>query len=117
MCAYFALSFLFDLGEEDEIPPGRILFVLGLGLIIFTLYCVNCISQEVTDNLNNLKDCLVDSTAITFEEKYELIEKMNFFTGFDAWGYYNLGRPLLTAITANFTTFLIVLIQFKMAET
>ena len=73
--------------------------------------------QEVADNLSNLKDSIAESSLFTFEEKWQLVEKMSSFTGFDAWGYYRLGKPLLTSMVANFTTFIIVLIQFKMSET
>ena len=116
LSAYFAMSFLFDL-PVDEIPPIKILFSYGFFLVIFTLYYINGVSQEVADNLSNLKECVAGSSLITFEEKWQLVEKMNSFNGFDAWGYYKLGRPLLTSIVANFTTFIIVLIQFKMSET
>ena len=116
LSAYFAMSFLFHL-PVDDIPPIKILFSYGFFLVIFTLYYINGVSQEVADNLSNLKECVASSSLITFEEKWQLVEKMNSFTGFDAWGYYKLGRPLLTSIVANFTTFIIVLIQFKMSET
>ena len=115
LSAYFAMSFLFDL-PVDEIPLIKILFSYGFFLVLFTLYYINGVSQEVADNLSNLKECIAGSSLITFEEKWQLVEKMNSFTGFDAWGYYKLGRPLLTSIVANFSTFIIVLIQFKMSE-
>ena len=38
------------------------------------------------------------------------------FKGFDANGYFTLGKQHLTSILSNFTTFIIVLIQFKMTE-
>ena len=47
---------------------------------------------------------------------FKLIENLNTFNGFDACGYFTLGKSHLTSILSNFTTFIIVLIQFKMAE-
>ena len=73
-------------------------------------------SDEIADNLSELKDCISLSSAIGFEDKYQLIEKMNSFHGFDAGGYFTLGKQQLTSIVSNFTTFMIVLIQFQMAE-
>ena len=73
-------------------------------------------SQEVNVNLCELKNSILLSPLIPFEDKYQLIERMNSFNGFDANGYFTLGKQLLTSIVSNFTTFIIVLIQFKMAE-
>ena len=73
-------------------------------------------SQEVSENLCELKNSILLSPLIPFEDKYQLIERMNSFNGFDAKGYFTLGKQLLTSIVSNFTTFIIVLIQFKMAE-
>ena len=45
-----------------------------------------------------------------------MIERINSFEGFDAYGFFTLGKPHLTSVAANFITFIIVLIQFKIAE-
>ena len=45
-----------------------------------------------------------------------MIRRIDSFEGFDAYGFFTLGRPHLTSVAANFITFIIVLIQFKMAE-
>ena len=70
----------------------------------------------VTGNLQELKDAISLSSVIPFEEKSQLIEKINSFNGFDACGYFTLGRNHLTSIVANFLTYFILLIQFRMAE-
>ena len=41
---------------------------------------------------------------------------LNEFQGFDAKGYFTLNHSLLTAMAANFTTYLVILIQFKGSE-
>ena len=38
------------------------------------------------------------------------------FQGFDANGYFNVNHSLLTAMTANFVTYLVILIQFDQSE-
>ena len=44
-----------------------------------------------------------------------LIETLSEFQGFDACGFATLGKPLLSSIFANFITYLIILIQFKIS--
>ena len=85
-------------------------------MFLILLYYINVLSHEVNGNLSELKNSISLSPHIHFEDKYQLIERMNSFNGFDANGYFTLGKQLLTSIVSNFTTFIIVLIQFKMAE-
>ena len=40
-------------------------------------------------------------------------QRIDSFEGFDAYGFFTLGRPHLTSVVTNFITFFIVLIQFK----
>ena len=47
--------------------------------------------------------------------KQTLIEKSKKFDGFDANGYFTTGKPLLSSIMANFVTFMIILIQFRLS--
>ena len=39
------------------------------------------------------------------------------FQGFDANGYFDVNHSLLTAMTANFVTYLVIMIQFDQSET
>ena len=113
--AYLALSFLFE-SYGDGMPLIRMAILCGSFLFLIVLYYINVMSQEVNENLCELKNSILLSPLIPFEDKYQLIERMNSFNGFDANGYFTLGKQLLTSIVSNFTTFIIVLIQFKMAE-
>ena len=51
-------------------------------------------------------------------EKWQTIaiQRINSFQGFEAAGFFTLGRSHLTSVVANFITFIIVLIQFKQSE-
>ena len=113
--AYLALSFLFD-SYENGMPYARMTTLYGSFMFLILLYYINALSHEVNENLSELKNSISLSPFINFEDKYQLIERMNSFNGFDANGYFTLGKPHLTSIVSNFTTFIIVLIQFKMAE-
>ena len=113
--AYDALAFLFE-SHENGISHLRVVLFFGSFLHIVTLHFINSLSHEVSNNLSKLKQHISKSPDISFEEKWELIENMNSFNGFDACGYFTLGKPHLTSIVSNFTTFIIVLTQFRMAE-
>ena len=115
LTAYLALSFLFD-SYENGMPWIRVVTLYGSSLFILLLYYINILSNEVNENLCELKNSISVTPFINFEDKFQLVEKMNSFNGFDADGYFTLGKQLLTSIVSNFTTFIIVLIQFKMAE-
>ena len=118
LTGYFAMSFLFY-SNEEKITFSKIsrssAFFLGASCVVLTVYFINCLSHEVTKNLHELKDC-ISELDIPLDEKWDIIEKMNSFHGFEACGFFTLGRPLLTTIVASFTTFIIVLIQFKLGE-
>ena len=97
-------------------PLIRMATLYASFLFLTLLYYINVLSHEVNENLSELKNSISLSTLICFEDKFQLVERMNSFNGFDANGYFTLGKQLLTSIVSNFTTFIIVLIQFKMAE-
>lgn len=115
LTAYLALSFLFD-SYENGTPLIRVVTLYGSSLFIVLLYYINVLSHEVNENLCELKNSISVTPFINFEDKFQLVERMNSFNGFDANGYFTLGKQLLTSTVSNFTTFIIVLIQFKMAE-
>ena len=45
-----------------------------------------------------------------------VIALLDEFKGFDAKGYFTLNHSLLTGMTANFVTYLVILVQFKQSE-
>ena len=116
--AYFAISFFFHTsgGILTASKVARISsFVFSTISMISILGFINFLSQEITEHLHELKDCILELDG---NEKWRIItiQRIDSFNGFDACGFFTLGRPLLTSIVANFTTFLIVLIQFKLGE-
>ena len=87
-------------------------------------------SQDIFESMQDLKS-LVEAIDIDDEDKVVFVEgkqiraihvqKMIFseidrFKGFDGNEFFTLGKPLITSIMANFVTYLIILIQFKMSE-
>jgi hypothetical protein len=94
---------------------------------ILTLWILNGQSEEIKQIISNLKDTLgdlvVSNGIIQMDGRFHseayarghLINKLAEFQGFDAYGYATLGKPLLTSVFANFITYLIILIQFKIS--
>ena len=83
--------------------------------LVVNLRYFNVLSCDLTKTVHQLKRAILRS-GIDFEGKSYIIEELQCFQGFDAHGFFTLNRPLLTSIISNFTTFIIILIQFKMSE-
>ena len=88
-------------------------FTFGTIGMILSLCYINFLSQDVTNNLHELAECI--SEAQITDEKWQAItiQKINSFQGFDGHGFFTLGRSHLTSVVSNFITFIIILIQFK----
>ena len=88
-------------------------FLFGTISMILSLCYINFLSQDITNNLHNLAECI--SEAQITDEKWQVItiQKINSFQGFDGHGFFTLGRSHLTSVVSNFITFIIILIQFK----
>ena len=77
---------------------------------------INVASCEVT-NLAKCSFLLIDGQHVPPEQAHEFaIKQMESFQGYNGYGYFTLGKPILTGILANFATYLIILIQFKTSE-
>ena len=84
--------------------------------MVLTLCYINFLSYDVTSNLHELKDCISEAEISNERWQSNTIQRINSFEGFDAHGFFTLGRPHLTAVVANFITYLVVLISFKESE-
>ena len=109
------------------------IFVIGFGgislfMIYFLLFDI-IVSQYVIDEVKYLTVVLeslpVQENQMVFinNENYPamyvrnlMVKKLESFVGFDAGGFVTLNKGLISGITANFITYLIVLIQFKTSE-
>ena len=90
-------------------------------------YCV--FTQDIKDDIHGIKRAIVDldinpddlltSNGKTVRAKHlqkRIASGLDEFQGFHGNNYFVLGKPLLTSITANFITYLIILVQFKVSE-
>ena len=98
-------------------------------LIIYYMMFAILVSQYVVDDVQNLvevlqhlpiKDnqmaCIDNELHSAIYVRELLTKKLESFNGFDAGGLFKLNKSILSGITANFITYVIVLIQFKTSE-
>ena len=116
---------------DITIPVALIMFgnaSFGFNLMYIVIY-MNLVSQQIQDKLKELKKALEhyafdESQMVMIDGNFQNITKvlslniknLEEFKGYDGYGYFYLGKSLLTGIMTNFMTYLIVLIQFKVSE-
>ena len=88
-------------------------FSFGTIAMILTLCYINFLSQDVTNNLQELAEYISEARITDENWKVITIQRINSFQGFDGHGFFTLGRSHLTSVVSNFITFIIVLIQFQ----
>ena len=88
-------------------------FSFGTIAMILTLCYINFLSQDVTNNLQELAEYISEARITDENWKVITIQRINSFEGFDGHGFFTLGRSHLTSVVSNFITFIIVLIQFQ----
>ena len=90
-------------------------FILIFIRTTFLLYTFCCLSDDVASEVQELKTKVIDF-EVQNGRTTSIIHKLDEFKGFSAYGYFTLNQSLLTGMTTNFATFLVILIQFKQAE-
>ena len=127
---YRAISF-FITGTEGSLGMS----IFAIGYIFYLLYamCITFIlnrtSQLFQDNLNlyisQLRDLIIPESILgkvngqnisSQRARMLVIDNLREFEGFHGLGYFRLGKTIVTGIMANFTAYLIVLLQVKVSE-
>ena len=90
-------------------------FVFHFLRTILLLYVFCTLSDDVASEVQELKTDVIDF-EVQNGRTTSIIQKLDQFKGFSAYGYFTLNQSLLTGMTTNFATFLVILIQFKQAE-
>ena len=119
LIVYRALSFCFAQFEMTGPTYFLVLGYIAIGIwILHVVIFMNLLSQQFQDKLVKFRQAL-EATHFhdAQEEKTLLTKRFKEFPGFDGNGYFHLSKSLLTATMANFVTYLIVLIQFRISET
>ena len=116
--AYMALAQAFKL-SNDELKLGSMILLMGQYFCcLFNTYLIFILgdtSEKTQLNVQELKSSIQDAYYQT--NKADCICSMlGEFQGFDANGYFTLNHSTLTGMTANFATFLVILVQFNQSE-
>ena len=129
----FVYRFLaFFLGNyEFNISLSFVAIGFGAIILLITYYMIFAIfvSQYVVDDVQNLVEvlqrlpieynqmaCIDNELHPAMYVRELLAKKLESFYGFDAGGFCKLNKSIISSITANFITYVIVLIQFKTSE-
>ena len=119
--------------SQDEISFAIFLLMIGYGsiggLFIFLVERYCNFSQIIKDSIDGIKNdildldinedqvCIIDGNIRKLKHvKKIIVSGLDAFQGFHGNGYFTLGKELLTSIVANFVTYLIILVQFKVSE-
>ena len=89
---------------------------LGIALA-FTLGYLNFYAEMVTNQVQKLKDDLhrlLLSIESTNQSKMAMVS-IHQWTGFSGYGFFTLGKSLLSSVATAFMTYLIVLVQFQIS--
>ena len=119
--------------SQDELTLSIILLMIGYGILgglflwLAERYCN--FSQRIKDSIQGIKNdildldinedqvCIIDGNVRKLKHvKKRIVSGLDGFQGFHGNGYFTLGKELLTSIVANFVTYLIILVQFKVSE-
>ena len=83
-------------------------FSFGTIAMVLPICYINFLSQDVTNSLQELAECISESQITDENWKVITIQRINSFEGFDGHGFFTLGRSHLTSVVSNFITFIIV---------
>ena len=130
ICTYLMVAFFLN---QEEFTVPVIFTILGYGGIVSLYirfaygYCL--FTQDIKDDIHGIKVAILDldihpddlwtSNGKTLRVKHwqkRIASGLAEFQGFHGNNYFVLGKPLLTSITTNFITYLIILVQFKASE-
>ena len=128
---YLLIAFFLS---KDNITVGITFNICGYGffgiLFIYFAHIYCTFSQLFKDHIESIKNLIADidlnevQTVSVIDGKRQsirhvkerIVAGLEGFHGFHGNGYFTLGKPLFSSITANFITYLIILVQFKVSE-
>ena len=102
-----------DLNWYDYFPIIAMVFMMAYLISIFYTLC--SLSEDIANNVQDLK-LEISKRGYQQEKVDHILRELDDFKGFDADGYFTVNHSLLTGMATNFTTFLVILIQFKQAD-
>lgn len=122
---YGTITFCSCVFQTDAAMQNAGVIILTSGYVVyslkllFTLCYLNALSHRVSLKVKELIELLLELETRSSKTAYfdKVIRILWFFRGFDCNGFFTLGKPQMTSITATLVTYIIILIQFKISET
>ena len=117
--AYIMIVYILS---PTEFNQATTFLMVGYGFFgiffLYFLYSYCTFSQFIKDSSDQIKLILLNNPEKDENkiQKTQALLKFETWNGFHGNGYFTLGKSLLTAVVANFITYLIILIQFKVSE-
>ena len=131
---YTSISHLIDIERISSIRSFESFIANAFGnisicvILCIFLYITNDASQLLTDAIRDLKSTIMnmpmnenESVIVDGVEhssayaRFVIVERISCFKGFTGCKFFDLGRPMLSTVTSNFMTYLIILLQFKLS--
>ena len=120
-CLSYALgSYAVARWENQITATGYFIGVLTFLLVTWylTSFSQSLLSkiEELKNEFGNIKFCKDMNETEFVDEKNSLYLQLDGFKGFNGENYFTVNNSLITGMVANFMTYLIILIQFKITE-
>ena len=103
-----------DIHWYNYLPIIAMIFMISYMICIFYTLC--SLSEDIANNVQDLK-LEISKRGYQHEKIDYILRELDDFKGFDADGYFTVIPSLLTGMSTIFTSFPVILIQFKQAET
>ena len=118
--SYVLGSYIVTLWEIRLIFTSYFIYVLIYLLIVWYLCSFSqCLLSKIAElkiAFSNIKFCKNMNETEFIDEKNSLYLQLDGFEGFNAENYFTVNNSLITGMIANFVTYVIILVQFKITE-
>ena len=119
--SYVLGSYAVTMWEIRIMASSYFIFVL---IYIMTVWYLSSFSQSLVSKIEELKNAFSNikfrkdmNEAQFIDEKHSLYLQLDGFKGYNGENYFTVNYSMNTGLIANFVTYLIVLVQFKITET
>ena len=99
--------------EKQCMVISYLLTSFGLIYLVFR-FCST--SEDLAINVQELKEWIMENLSGNVGEIDTITFHLQDFQGFDGNGFFILNHSMVTAMTANIVTYLVILVQFKQSE-
>ena len=130
LSSYRAVSFIFGKYEFNSVTCTFAIYFVFVWVAYVSFYLYFChfsqlLASKIQDLKINIMDLSLDSnfwisksmSELKFlHEKESIARHLEDFNGYNAKDYFTVNHSLITAMTSNFLTYFIILVQFKFTE-